>query len=209
MVLGFFGRYDTQLRIISSPISLGSLALVYRAATGAAAAVAFLLLGRYSASARGPSQRHSRRCSPLLAAARRCSAHSCMALTNGLSPAPCHCHSPCLHPSPLCRRAGSLWISSLGRALFLITQKRVDEHRQWMVRNYCLTFAAVPFRVLPAAVHLVGVPPQTAYPIGAFLSVFMMVGVGEWYLARVAKPVPAAGGGEVDDDEGGAYIQMQ
>ena len=62
--------------------------------------------------------------------------------------------------------------------------KNIAMHREWMIRNYTYTFAAVPFRFLPGIFLALGVPPESnvAYPLGAWLSVMISILVAEKFL---------------------------
>jgi hypothetical protein len=64
---------------------------------------------------------------------------------------------------------GTLWLTSAAMAYLRIRQGNVRVHRQWMIRNYALTFAAVMLRVwLPLLVALGYKFPQ-AYATVAWL----------------------------------------
>jgi hypothetical protein len=82
-----------------------------------------------------------------------------------------------------------LWNTTLFRGIFLARQKRIDEHREWMIRNYVLTFAAVPFRFLPGIFLAFGVKPEdgVAYPSGAWLTVLFSVIFSEWFIGFARK----------------------
>ena len=72
-----------------------------------------------------------------------------------------------------------LWLFSIYQALNNALNKEIKLHREWMMRNYGLTFAAVPFRCFPAIVSLFGVEPQLAYGIGAWIAVVFMIVITE------------------------------
>lgn len=61
------------------------------------------------------------------------------------------------------------WLFTGWRAYRAIRAGRVAAHRDWMIANFSLTFAAVTLRLyLPAAV-VAGVPFEAAYPVIAWL----------------------------------------
>ena len=99
-----------------------------------------------------------------------------------------------------------IWFASMCRAVWYIAvckPPNVVQHRRWMMRNYFYTYAAVPFRFLPAIVHLLSGVPMTepnpwAYPVGAYLSVILMVAVCELYLRSDQE----------DPDGGGAITEL-
>jgi len=57
----------------------------------------------------------------------------------------------------------TLWDASFCIALRAILNKRVEEHRKWMIRHYALTWAAVPFRFFPLLIHSFGVENHLSY----------------------------------------------
>jgi len=62
-----------------------------------------------------------------------------------------------------------LWIAVTGRAVWLAMQRRLAEHRAWMIRSAALTFAAVTLRLyLPILVGIFGF--ETGYPPLAWIS---------------------------------------
>lgn len=63
-----------------------------------------------------------------------------------------------------------LWMLVTGRAWRLATQRRFDEHREWMIRSFALTFAAVTLRLyVPMAVAVPMIPFLDAYRAISFL----------------------------------------
>ena len=70
---------------------------------------------------------------------------------------------------------------------------------RFMIRQYMLTFSAVPFRFLPAVLQGFGIDPETAYWAGAYLTVIWGYVYGEVfvrYLRRIEHP------GELLSDDG-------
>jgi uncharacterized membrane protein len=61
------------------------------------------------------------------------------------------------------------WLYTGFRAYRAIRARDLAAHRQWMVRNFALTFAAVTLRLwLPASIAS-GIPFELAYPVVAWL----------------------------------------
>lgn len=87
------------------------------------------------------------------------------------------------------------WLYTGYRAYVAIRQRRIAEHRRWMIRNYALTFAAVTLRIyLPTAIAA-HVPFDTMYPIVAWICWVPNLLVVEWFLRRdrsAATPLPDA-----------------
>jgi uncharacterized membrane protein len=77
---------------------------------------------------------------------------------------------------------GTLWLVTLARGIVSARAQQMDVHREWMIRNYCLTFAAVPFRFLPGVFLTFGVLPDSAYAAGAYLSIVLMSSVAECFV---------------------------
>jgi uncharacterized membrane protein len=62
-----------------------------------------------------------------------------------------------------------LWLSSGSMAYRHIRNKEIQSHRQWMVRNYALTFAAVALRLWLIVFQVIGVEFLEAYITVAWL----------------------------------------
>ena len=73
-----------------------------------------------------------------------------------------------------------LWLYTGFRAYLAIRRGRIVEHRQWMVRNFSLTFAAVTLRLYLPASMAAGVEFAIAYPIIAWLCWVPNVVFAEW-----------------------------
>lgn len=77
-----------------------------------------------------------------------------------------------------------LWLYSGYRAYRHIRNKDLEAHRQWMIRNYALTFAGVMLRVwAPVSVGL-GADFTTAYVIIAWACWVPNLFVAEWMIRR-------------------------
>lgn len=81
----------------------------------------------------------------------------------------------------------ALWIATLWVAVRHARNKSVSEHRRWMTRNYFLTFAAVPFRFIPAILTAFAVEQALAYDIGAWLTLALALISAEVYLRQVQQ----------------------
>ncbi|HFK1791484.1 TPA: DUF2306 domain-containing protein [Bacillus pacificus] len=64
------------------------------------------------------------------------------------------------------------WLTSAYQALHRVKNKKIKEHRNWMIRNYALTFAAVTLRIwLPLFIVLFGIEHfELSYAIIAWLA---------------------------------------
>ena len=76
----------------------------------------------------------------------------------------------------------TLWDSTLIIAIYLAQEGRYTEHRQWALRNYALTFSAVPFRFLPSIFSGMGASKDIAYALGAWGATLSVVVLAEAYL---------------------------
>jgi len=61
------------------------------------------------------------------------------------------------------------WAICTSAAVIAITRRQTRVHRQFMIRSYALTFAAVTLRLWQGFFALTGVPFDIAYPIVAWL----------------------------------------
>lgn len=85
---------------------------------------------------------------------------------------------------------GLVWIGSTTRAVYLAMQRRITEHRAWMIRSAALTVSAVTLRLyLPIGELTIGF--ETAYPMIAWLCWVPNLLVAEWLL-RVRPRLQAA-----------------
>ena len=64
------------------------------------------------------------------------------------------------------------WLTSAYQALHRVKNKKIKEHRKWMIRNYALTFAAVTLRIwLPLFIVLFGIEQfELSYAVIAWLA---------------------------------------
>ena len=76
-----------------------------------------------------------------------------------------------------------LWLAVTGQAVWLAMQRRIAEHRIWMIRSAALTFAAVTLRLyLPVLVVTMGF--DAGYVAVAWLCWVPNVIVAEWIIRR-------------------------
>ena len=61
------------------------------------------------------------------------------------------------------------WLYTGARAYVAIRNRRIDEHRRWMVRNFALAFAAVMLRLYVPASVVAGADFGVAYSVIAWL----------------------------------------
>lgn len=65
---------------------------------------------------------------------------------------------------------GMAWLLTTGMAFVAVTRALYDQHREWMIRSYAVTFAFVLFRVLFQALTANDIPPAEAAPFAAWAS---------------------------------------
>ncbi len=76
------------------------------------------------------------------------------------------------------------WLYTGARAYRSIRAGRVAEHREWMMRNFALTFAAVTLRIYLPVSQVAGVPFETAYAAIAWLCWVPNLLAVEWWMRR-------------------------
>jgi uncharacterized membrane protein len=82
---------------------------------------------------------------------------------------------------------GILWLWTGYRAYHHIRNKRVKLHREWMIRNYALTYAGVMLRLWQVVGMIVGLEFDLSYAIVAWLSWIPNLMVAEWIIKRTSK----------------------
>lgn len=82
-----------------------------------------------------------------------------------------------------------LWLYTGYRAYKHIRNKDLEEHRQWMIRNYALTFAGVMLRVWAPLSGVAGIDFLMAYRAIAWLAWIPNLLVAEWIIRRT-RPAP-------------------
>jgi hypothetical protein len=81
-----------------------------------------------------------------------------------------------------------LWLYSGYRAYKHIRDKEVELHRQWMIRNYALTFAGVMLRIWVPVTTTLGADFTAAYIIIAWACWVPNLLVAEWIIRR-SRPI--------------------
>lgn len=77
-----------------------------------------------------------------------------------------------------------LWLYSGLRAYLAIRRGRIQEHRQWMTRNYALTCAAITLRLYLVSSIASDLPFNLAYPAIAWLCWVPNLAYAEWLIHR-------------------------
>ncbi|PEL57511.1 DUF2306 domain-containing protein [Bacillus wiedmannii] len=78
------------------------------------------------------------------------------------------------------------WLTSAYQALHRVKNKKIKEHRNWMIRNYSLTFGAVTLRIwLPLFIVLFGIERfELSYAIIAWLAWVPNLFVAELFIRK-------------------------
>lgn len=85
------------------------------------------------------------------------------------------------------------WLWTTTRAFQLALQRDFVRHRQWMIRSWSLTLAAVTLRIQLGAAGALDIPFELAYPAISFLSWVPNLIVAELYLMRERRKSPGRG----------------
>jgi uncharacterized membrane protein len=85
-----------------------------------------------------------------------------------------------------------LWLFCGFTAYRRIRNKQIQSHRQWMIRTYALTFAAVTLRIWLPLLGAAGVDFDTAYLTVAWLCWIPNPLVAEWIVSRIRRPRPTS-----------------
>lgn len=79
------------------------------------------------------------------------------------------------------------WLSTSTMAYVSIRKKEIDQHEQWMIRSYALTFAAVTLRFWLPALQIAGMSFIDAYLIIAWLCWVPNLLIAEWIVRKKMK----------------------
>lgn len=83
----------------------------------------------------------------------------------------------------------AIWLVTTSLAVWHAMNRRIPQHRKWIIRSAALTLAAVTLRIyLPIGSATIGF--ETAYPIIAWICWVPNLIVAEWWLRR--RPTPMA-----------------
>jgi uncharacterized membrane protein len=85
-----------------------------------------------------------------------------------------------------------LWLYSGFRAYKHIRNREIERHREWMTRNYALTFAAVMLRVWNPIFGVTGIDFTTGYMVVAWLAWIPNLIVAQWIINRTRRSQPRA-----------------
>lgn len=77
-----------------------------------------------------------------------------------------------------------LWLYATTQAWWLARERRFDEHREWMIRSFAMTFAAVTLRLYLPIAPMLGYDFMEGYRLTAWVSWIPNLIVAELYLAR-------------------------
>lgn len=80
-----------------------------------------------------------------------------------------------------------LWLATASLAYLRVRQGNLEAHREWMIRNYALTFAAVTLRLWIPLLLSTGLAFNLAYPIIAWISWVPNLLAAEIYLSSVRR----------------------
>lgn len=83
-----------------------------------------------------------------------------------------------------------LWLYTGYRAYRHIRKKEIEQHRQWMIRNYALTFAGVMLRVWVPLSMGAGIDFTSAYIVIAWLCWVPNLLVAEWMIRSATESQP-------------------
>jgi uncharacterized membrane protein len=78
----------------------------------------------------------------------------------------------------------TLWLFSVVMAYQHVRRKKIQQHKEWMIRNYALTFGAVTLRLWLGVFQVVGLEFMTSYMIVAWLAWIPNLFVAEWMVRR-------------------------
>jgi len=79
---------------------------------------------------------------------------------------------------------GLLWLFTGWMAYILIRNKELERHREWMIRNYALTFAGVMLRLWLPLLTSIGLDFTIAYIAVAWLCWIPNLFVAQWLIHR-------------------------
>jgi uncharacterized membrane protein len=82
-----------------------------------------------------------------------------------------------------------LWLGSTATAYLHIRAKDQTRHRQWMIRSYALTFAAVTLRIYLPLSLLAGMPFEPAYQTISWLCWVPNLVIAEWFILQPSRAV--------------------
>jgi len=90
-----------------------------------------------------------------------------------------------------------VWLIATSNAWRLAMRRDIVAHREWMIRSFALTFAAVTLRLYLPIAQLLPVELDDAYSAISFLCWAPNLVVAEAYLRKKRRAAPSAGGAQV------------
>lgn len=79
---------------------------------------------------------------------------------------------------------GLAWLLSTGMGLSTLLRGQYQEHGQWMIRSYALTFAAIPQRTMLLLALFTPVPFLDIYRLSAWLPWLLQLVIAQWIIQR-------------------------
>ena len=86
-----------------------------------------------------------------------------------------------------------LWFYFTAQGLCEALSRRFADHREWMLRSYALTAAAITLRLMIPAAMISGFDFAVAYPIIAWACWTLNLAVAEYVIRRNRPTTPVAG----------------
>ena len=80
-----------------------------------------------------------------------------------------------------------LWLASTGLGWVAIRRGERTLHREWMMRSYALTLAAVTLRIYVPLTQIAGLPFEDAYRAIAWLCWVPNLLLAEWLIRRLRR----------------------
>jgi hypothetical protein len=77
-----------------------------------------------------------------------------------------------------------LWFATTTVAFLRIRQRRVAQHREWMLRSFSLAFFFVTGSLWPPILAATALPQAISYPLALFLSWSLNLATAEWWVRR-------------------------
>lgn len=84
-----------------------------------------------------------------------------------------------------------LWFATTAMAYVRIRARNIEAHRQWMIRSYALTLAAVMLRLYVPAAIVSGFSFEDAYPAISWLCWVPNLLVAEWIIRHMPREARA------------------
>ncbi|MDQ2777698.1 MAG: DUF2306 domain-containing protein, partial [Acidobacteriota bacterium] len=79
---------------------------------------------------------------------------------------------------------GALWMGTTAAGYFTIRRGQVQAHREWMMRSYALTAAAITLRLYLALSSMTGIPFAARYRLVAWICWIPNLAFAEWLIRR-------------------------